>query len=307
MISQTSHHSEHGHTFGQDRRKAGETRTLIVIAIAGCMMSVEIVAGMLFGSMALLADGLHMATHTLALAVSAGAYVYARKHAEDPKFSYGTGKVNALAGFASALLLAVFAAFMLWESVERFFNPVTIIFNQSIFVATVGLVVNVISAFVLNPKDKTKRSDGHDHGHDHVDHNLRSAYLHVVADALTSILAIIALVMAKFFGFTWMDPAMGIVGAALVGRWSVGLLKGSARVLIDHQADAELVGSVRDIIESDGDSILDLHVWPIGSGMYAASISLVTVEPKSPEHYKNLIECIQKIAHTVVEVHLAPL
>ena len=221
------------HMFGQERRTEGERRTIIVIAITSVMMVIEIAAGIAYGSMALLADGLHMGSHTAALGLAVFAYVYARRHADDERFSFGTGKVNALAGFTGAVVLAGFAVVMAIESIERFLNPVTIIFNHAIVVAIVGLVVNGFSMVVLGGH----HSDGRrTHEHDHEDHNLRSAYLHVLADALTSLLAIFALLAGKYAGATWLDPAMGVVGAALVFRWSWSLLKQSARVLLDRQA-----------------------------------------------------------------------
>ena len=298
--------TDHGrrHVFGQDQRKSGEGKTIIVIAIAGLMMIVEITTGLLFGSMALLADGLHMATHMLALAISAVAYVYARRHADDSRFSFGTGKVNSLAGFTSAVLLAVFAALMAWESAERFLNPVAIQFNQAIGVAVAGLVVNVISALVLN-------SAGHDHdesdGHapHHVDHNLRAAYIHVVADALTSVLAIAALVSGKYLGWTWLDPVMGIVGALLVGKWSIGLLRETGTVLLDRQARQDVLDGVREAIEADGESSADdLHLWPIGSGLYALAASISTATGKTPQHYEEAIEGMRHIAHTTLEIRM---
>ncbi len=211
----------HQHTFGQDLKRPGEFRTLVVIAITASMMVVEIAAGLAFGSMALLADGLHMGSHAVALGISAFAYVYARRHAHNERYSFGTGKVNTLGGYTGAILLAVFASMMAFESVVRLFNPVEIAFNQAIFVAVLGLIVNGASVFILDV--------GHDHEHDHHghdhhhDHNLKSAYLHVLADALTSLLAIFALLIGKYFGAVWMDPVMGIVGAILVARWSIGL------------------------------------------------------------------------------------
>mgnify|MGYP005851822403 CR=1 FL=1 len=225
----SEHHSSHvhDHIFGQDQRRAGESRTLIVIALTAVTMVVEIVAGWLFGSMALLADGLHMGSHAVALTISAAAYIYARKRAGDPRFSFGTGKVNALGGFTGAILLAGFALLMAGESIHRFIEPVPIRFNSAILVAVVGLVVNGLSVFILGDRGhghNHHQDDGHHHDHHH-DHNLRSAYLHVLADALTSVLAIAALLAGKYLGWNWMDPAMGIVGAILVARWSLGLIR----------------------------------------------------------------------------------
>ncbi|MGE5797897.1 MAG: CDF family Co(II)/Ni(II) efflux transporter DmeF, partial [Ignavibacteria bacterium] len=240
MHNHSLHLWQHDHIFGQDQVRTGERRTLLVIVITAAMMIVEIAAGIAFGSMALLADGLHMGSHTTALGVTAFAYLYARKHADDQGFSFGTGKVNALAGFSSAVLLAVFALAMAWESINRFFNPVEIIFNQAITVAVIGLIVNAISVWILGHNDDEKEHHHSKHSHEHSDHNLRAAYLHVLADALTSLLAIFALSAGKFLGFIWMDPLMGIAGAILVSRWSWGLLKDTTNTLLDKQAPVEL-------------------------------------------------------------------
>src|SRR3989339_2197104 len=236
---------KHLHTFGQDKKRSGELRTALVIGFTGVTMFVEIVAGFVFGSMALLADGLHMASHATALIINLYAYVYARRHANDRRYSFGTGKVNSLGGFTGAILLAVFALMMAWGSVERIFNPVSIAFNQAIFVATVGLIINGLSVLILEQKSE---HDEHGHEHHH-DHNLRSAYLHVLADALTSVLAIFALLAGKYLGQQWLDPFMGLVGAALVVHWSRGLLRSSARVLLDLQAPDEGREGIRKSIE----------------------------------------------------------
>lgn len=301
---------QHDHIFGQDKRRAGERRTLIVIAITGSMMVVEIIAGILFGSIALLADGLHMMTHALALAIAAVAYFYGRRHAGDYRLSFGSGKINDLAGYTSAILLGFFAVLMAWESLKRFIDPVKIEFNQAILVAAAGLTVNLISAFILNAKDHRHDHTGHSHDihshhHDniHRDSNLRAAYLHVLADAVTSILAIIALLAGKHLGFVWMDPAMGIVGAILVARWSWILLRQSGGVLLDKQAPVQIQNSVRDAIESKDDArVSDLHIWRIGTGVYAAAISLVSRIPLSSAHYKSLIPAELSIGHVTVEI-----
>ena len=219
----------HDHSFGQDKKRSGETRTVIVILITATMMGVEIAAGLAFGSMALLADGLHMASHAAALSISAFAYYFARKRAHDRSFSFGTGKVNSLGGYTGAILLVLFALLMVSESIHRLIEPVAISFNQAIGVAIVGLVVNGVSVFILGHDDHHHHGHdhgevGHDHHHDghHHDHNLRAAYLHVLADTLTSLLAIVALLAAKYYGWIWMDPVMGIVGAILITKWSMG-------------------------------------------------------------------------------------
>jgi len=300
----------HSHSFGQDHKRPGESRTIIVILVTTAMMVVEIATGMLFGSMALLADGLHMASHAAALSINVFAYIYARRHAHDERFSFGTGKVNALGGFSGAILLAVFAVMMAVESVVRLFNPVAIAFNQAIFVAIIGLVVNGLSMLILNHKDDALHGRGHasthDHGHHHHDHNLRSAYLHVLADALTSFLAIFALLAAKYFGLIWMDPLMGIVGAVMVSRWSIGLLMSTSHVLLDRQASVDIQQKVVDGIEKNGDSrVVDLHLWTVGPDIYAAIVSVVTEIPKPPEYYKQLIPSDCPFVHVTVEVNPA--
>lgn len=297
----------HSHSFGQDRKRPGESRTIVVIAVTAAMMVVEIATGILFGSMALLADGLHMASHAAALSINVFAYVYARRHAHDARFSFGTGKVNALGGFCGAVLLAVFAAMMAVESVVRLVNPVEIAFNQAIFVAVVGLVVNGLSMVILNYKSDPHHE--HDHGHDghhhHHDHNLRSAYLHVLADALTSFLAIFALLAAKYFGLIWMDPLMGIVGAIMVSRWSIGLLVTTSHVLLDRQAPAGIREKVvRAIEKNDDNQVVDLHLWAVGPDIYAAIVSVATLTPRPAEYYKQMVPRRLKLVHVTVEVNL---
>lgn len=261
MHTDNLHLWKHDHSFGQEKIRTGERRTTIVIAVTATMMVVEILTGFIFGSMALLADGLHMASHATALIINVCAYVYARKHAHDERFSFGTGKVNALGGFTGAVLLAVFALMMAWGSVERLIHPVAIAFNQAIFVAVIGLIVNGASVFILghdDSHDHTHHHDEHshqDHHHDHEhDHNLKSAYYHVLADALTSILAIFALLAAKYFNLIWMDPLMGIVGAALVCRWAIGLLRTTSTVLLDKEEADELKQMVKESIEKEDDN-----------------------------------------------------
>lgn len=303
---------QHGHSFGQDRPRAGERRTLIVLLLTAATMAVEITAGLAFGSVALLADGLHMGSHAAALGISAIAYAYARRHATDRRFAFGTGKVNALAGYTGAVLLAAFALAMAWESVHRLLAPVPIDFGWAIAVAVAGLAVNLASVLILGIHDH-----GHDHDHAHHDHhhdhdhphghdlNLRSAYLHVLADALTSVLAIAALLAGLFLGAWWMDPLMGLIGAALVTRWSWGLLRDSSRILLDHQAPEPILRAVREAIEGVADNRLyDLHVWSVAPGSYAAAIGVVTHAPRPPEHYKALIPPALGLAHVTVEVQL---
>lgn len=299
---------QHSHSFGQDVKRPGELGTVLVIVITGAMMVIEIATGIMFGSMALLADGLHMASHAAALSINAFAYVYARRHAHDPRFSFGTGKVNALGGYTGALLLALFALVMVWESVHRLLSPVDIVFNQAILVACVGLVVNGICVLILG----TDGHHGHDHHHDHHghhhhehhDHNLRSAYLHVLADALTSVLAIFALLAGKYLGLVWMDPLMGVLGAFLVARWSLGLLRTTSGVLLDHQAPKEVRKVITKRIEQDNDSkVVDLHVWAIGPGIYAAILVVVAHEPATPDQYRARIQDDPRLQHVSIEVH----
>jgi cation diffusion facilitator family transporter len=295
----------HKHHFGQAEPKGGEARTRIVVALTAVFMSVEVAAGLAFGSMALLADGLHMASHASALGLALIAYIYARRHAHDRRFSFGTGKVNSLAGFASAVVLALFALIMAGESVRRFVRPVAISFDEAIVVAVLGLLVNGASVVILRARHADEHGE-HEHDHDHHhrhDHNLRAARLHVLADALTSILAIIALVAAKQFGAVWMDPAMGVVGGALVARWSWRLLKDTGSILLDRQAPDSTVHAVARAVEADSRlRLVDLHVWSIGPGYRAAIISVATSQPCQPSEVERLIPNDLGIAHLTVEV-----
>ena len=331
MHEDNLHLWQHSHAFGQDVKRPGEARTLIVIAITFLMMIVEIGAGVAFGSMALLADGLHMGSHTVALSINAFAYIYARRHAHNEEFSFGTGKVNTLGGYTGAVLLAGFALVMGWESIARLVTPVEIQFNQAIFVAVLGLIVNGASVLILGHHHHPDQVEDmqaqfeshahyhdhagghdadhddeheHDHGHHHHDHNLVSAYLHVLADALTSLLAIFALVAAKYFGLVWADPVMGIVGAVLVARWSLGLLGSTSNVLLDREGPDDVRDIVRQRIEAERDNrVADLHVWAVGPNIYSVIVSVVTHHPKPPDHYKELMPPGLGIMHMVVEVH----
>jgi cation diffusion facilitator family transporter len=288
----------HEHHFNQHLAKPGETRAKWVVVLTGAMMVVEIAAGILFGSMALLADGLHMASHTAALGLSVFAYAFARRRAHDPRFSFGTGKLNSLAGFASAIVLALFALLMVVESVDRFMNPVAIAYDEAILVAVLGLIVNGVSVVIL----RDRRSHDGDIGQHHHDHNLLAAYLHVLADALTSVLAIVALLAAKYFGFAWMDPAMGIVGSLLVARWSWGLLKGTSGTLVDRQAPEPELETIREAVAGDGTEIVDLHVWDIGPGYRAAILSVESKAPLTASEVKERIPEDLGIAHVTVEI-----
>jgi cation diffusion facilitator family transporter len=321
MKTHPDKHCGHLHSFGLDQKQEAERRTLIVLVITVVTMVVEIAAGIQFGSIALLADGLHMGSHATALGINALAYVYARKYANDPRFTFGTGKINALGGYTGAVLLGGFAVTMVWEGGERLLYPQPIVFDWAILVAVVGLAVNAASVLILNIGSDGSHSHHHDHDHhhhhphdhthdhSHEDHshddlNLRSAYLHVLADALTSVLAIFALLAGKYFGAVWLDPVMGFVGAVLILRWSWSLLRQTGLRLLDYQAPEEIHDAVRQAIESDGQTeIFDLHVWLIAPGVYAAIIGIVTHDPREPDYYKSLLPAALGIRHLTVEVH----
>lgn len=300
---------QHDHEFVATET-SGEQRTRIVVALTAITMIVEIVAGSVFGSMALLADGWHMGTHVAAFAITLFAYGYARRHAHSGLYSFGTGKVSVLGGFTSAVVLVIVAALMVIESIGRMIDVHAIQFNQAIAVAIIGLVVNLISAWVL----QGGHHHGHDHHHDHDedhdhehaihhDHNLRAAYLHVLADALTSVAAIIALLSGKYLGWMWMDPLMGIVGALVITRWAWGLLRDTSGILLDKSEHADVSEKIRQVIEGDGENrITDLHVWRIGPNHLAAIIALASREEKSPEHYKQLL-LNTELVHVTVEVN----
>jgi cation diffusion facilitator family transporter len=273
--------------------------------------------------MALLADGWHMGTHAAALGVAVFAYRYARRHAADPRYSFGTGKVGALGGFASAVGLAVVSLVVFGESVSRLASPVVIRFDEAIAVAVLGLAVNVGCALLLrddhhdhardhdHPHHEHDHDAAHEHGdgdaepaHAHRDHNLRAAYLHVLADALTSVLAIVALLAGRTFGWTWMDPVMGIVGSMVIARWSFGLLRDTSAVLLDAEVASSRRDAMRAAIEAhEGNRVADLHVWRVGPRHLAAIISVVTAVPREPTHYRRLLGEFDDLAHVTVEVH----
>jgi cation diffusion facilitator family transporter len=277
-----------------------------VIAITVVMMLLEITAGIISNSMALLADGWHMSTHAIAFVMAALAYHFTRRHASDVRFSFGTGKIGVLGGFSSAIVLAIIALAMAGESVHRLFSPLTIHFNEAIGIAALGLCVNVICAFLLkeDPHHHHSHGDaetGHVHHHDL---NQRAAYIHVLADAFTSVLAITALTSGKFFGWAWLDPVVGIVGSGVVFSWAYTLLRDTGVVLLDvtpHTSD--LPQEIRRAIESDGDSVVtDLHVWQVGSGKFAAIVSIVAHEPKPCETYRTLLREHDELVHVTIEV-----
>lgn len=280
----------HAHDYLSASHDAHARATLWVVALTAAMMVVEIIAGLFTGSMALLADGFHMATHAGALGIAAAAYAYARRHASNPRYSFGTGKVGDLAGFASALLLGVVALGIAGESLLRLVEPERVAFGEALVVAVAGLVVNLVSAWVLaraghdhdrHDHDNEHRhvqahTAGYQHAHHHHDNNFRSAYAHVLADALTSLLAIAALLAGRFLGWAWMDPAMGLVGAIVIARWSWALMRDTADVLLDKSEEG-LAAMIRSRIEAAGDAtVADLHVWRVGPGAYAAIVSLST-------------------------------
>lgn len=296
------------HAYLGEAHDANARRTIWVVALTAVMMVVEIAAGWWTGSMALLADGFHMATHAGALGVAAIAYRYARAHANDPAYSFGTGKVGDLAGFASALVLGVFALGIGWESIERLINPGTVAFGEATLVAVIGLAVNLVSAWMLaggghHHHGHSHGHDAHDHdGHDHhhgTDNNLRAAYFHVLADALTSVLAIVALVAGAWWGWLWADALVGVLGAIVIARWSWGLMKDSAGVLLDA-ADPKAAQAIRRAVETTGDAaVLDLHVWKIGP---AARAAIVTIEGDAPTaSVRNRLATVPGLMHVTVE------
>jgi cation diffusion facilitator family transporter len=306
----------HSHRFDEGGGQA-ERRTLYAVAITAAMMVVEIAGGYLLHSMALLADGWHMSSHALALGLSAAAYALARRLAHDGRFAFGTWKIEVLGGFSSALLLGVVAALMLFQSLARLFTPGTIRYDEAIAIAVLGLAVNLLCAWLLRDGHAHGHDHGHHHGHAHAhgghdrhgdahhhDINLRSAYLHVVADAATSVLAIAALAGGKYFGFAWLDPLMGIVGAVLVGRWAVGLLRQSGRVLLDAEMDSPVVEEIREVVAEKlpGAAISDLHVWRVGRASYACILALVSRAPLAPEEVRRHLAVHEELVHVTVEV-----
>lgn len=295
---------QHGHNFFVHREQ-NEKNTQKVMGLTAVTMVIEIVAGVAFGSMALLADGWHMGTHVAAFLITLFAYSYSRKNANNPDFTFGPGKINVLGGFASAVALAVVALIMAVESVGRFFSPVEIHYGQSILVAVVGLVVNVVSAFLLHGSHGHDHHHGHSHGHEnhHEDHNLKAAYFHVLADALTSVLAIVALLFGSLFGWWALDPAMGIVGALVITRWAWGLLKESSAILLDAGVKREVREEIKDLVEADADNrVTDIHVWKVGPHHLAALLTLVTHYPRSSGEYKKLLAGFDQLKHITIEV-----
>lgn len=302
--------ARHAHDFLGNHHQRNARRVGGVMVLTLAMMVGEILAGTWFGSMALLADGWHMATHAGAMLITVLAYRYAQRAAGEARHSFGAGKVGDLAGFASALILIGVALIMAWESVARLLAPTPIEYGEAIAVAALGLAVNLASAWLLRD-DHAHHHHGHDHGHshaghhhhDHHDHNLRAAYLHVLADALTSVLAIVALLLGQRYGWSWLDPVMGLVGAVVIVRWGRGLLHSTADVLLD----AAPSGMTEAITQALGDDVgvLDLHVWQIGPGQHAAIVALSAARPASPAAYKARLTGVAGLAHVNVEVHAA--
>lgn len=293
---------QHSHDFSS-HNSSGEKRTLMVLWLTLVTMVIELVAGTLSGSMALLADGWHMATHVAAFLITLFAYRYARKHANNPEFAFGTGKVNALGGFASAVALASVALMMAVESVMRLVEPQTIHFNEAIGVAVLGLIVNLIGAWLLKD-DHHHHHHEHDH-HDHYhDHNLHAAYMHVLADALTSLLAIAALLAGKLAGLNWLDPVMGLVGALIISRWALGLLRQTSPLLLDAGDTEKLRRQVIEQLEVENDTrVTDLHIWKVSPHHYAAIIALAAKQPISPDECKARIDGITELNHITIEVN----
>jgi len=309
----------HEHYFlGADHAR-NERKTWAVIILCAAMMTAEIVGGLLFHSMALIADGLHMSTHAGALLIAALAYTYARRHAHDDRFVFGTGKVGDLAAFTSAIILAMIALLIAWESVERFVVPLPIAFDQAIPVAFLGLGVNVVSAWLLwgghghehghHHDHAHAHDDGHhDHGHDHShrDMNLRAAYVHVLADAGVSVLAIVGLLAGRQLGWVWMDPVMGLIGAGVIVSWSWGLARAAGSTLLDLRADPMLARELRERLESGDDRVADLHLWRVGPGHSAAVLSIVSDAPQPPAAYKAKLAGLPGLSHVTVEVLQCP-
>ena len=295
---------QHHHNFNVEK-KSIERKTMIVVLITIFTMAVEIIAGWVFRSMALFADGCHMGTHATALGISLFAYILARKYTHDKKYAFGTWKIEILGAYTSSILLGIVGLFVLGISIERFFKPVEIIYNHALIVAVIGLLVNFVCAIILQSGHEHhhhEHDDSHDHHHD--DLNLRSAYLHVVADALTSVFAIIALLGAKYFHWNWLDPFMGIVGSILIFRWTFTLLKDTSEILLDKVTDAPITDKIKTIIESDSDSkVSDLHLWKVAQNKYACTVCIVASKPCSIDGYKEKLSKISEIAHLVIEIN----
>ena len=309
----------HDHVFLGPKHDRNERRTWFVVALTAVMMVGEIAAGSLFGSMALLADGWHMATHACALGIAAAAYLFARQHARNSRFAFGTGKFGDLAAFSSAIILSLIAVQIFYESVIRLVHPVAIAYGEAIAVAALGLGVNLVSAWLLRDShDHDHHGHGHSHGssqgsshdsspgHRHHDNNLRAAYIHVLADAATSVLAIAALVIAMYSQWVWADPAVGIIGSLVIASWAFGLIRDSGAVLLDVSVDKNLEAVIRDRLETRGDRVTDLHLWQVGPGHRAAVIAVLSDDPLPSATYKRRLGGLRGLSHVTIEVELCP-
>jgi cation diffusion facilitator family transporter len=310
----------HSHVFLGEGHERNERRTWTVIALCSFMMVAEIAGGLLFGSIALVADGLHMSTHASALLLAALAYRYARRHADDERFSFGTGKLGDLAGFTSAIVLAMIAILIGYEALTRFIWPVPISFNEAIPIAVLGLVVNVASVLLLSDGhehfSRRRRVAEHEHEHEHEhahvhdharhaahrDNNLRAAVVHVLGDAAVSILVIVGLALGRLFGWVWMDPAAGLLGAIVIAAWSYTLIRDTGAILLDMTPDRGMAERMRAMIETDGDRLTDLHLWRLGPGHLGAIISVATSEQRGPDYYQALLGRFRALSHVTVEV-----
>jgi cation diffusion facilitator family transporter len=303
----------HDHIFDEGS-EAAEKSTRVVMWITAAMMLVEITAGWWFNSMALLADGWHMSSHAVAIGLSAFAYAAARKYAKDTRFAFGTWKIEVLAGFASAIFLLGVAAMMVFGSIERLLSPEPIHYQEAIIVGVLGLVVNLVCAWVLGHAHHGHDHAHHAHDHHHHDHehqhdlNLQSAYIHVIADAATSVLAIVALVGGWMYGWSWLDPVMGIVGAVLVAVWAKGLVEETAKVLLDREMDHPVIDEIREVITTENNAditrVTDLHVWRVGKNAYACAMSLVTRDHAiTPMTIRQQLSVHEEIVHTTIEIH----
>jgi len=310
MHSHSIEDYRHPHIFLGAAHERNERKTWTVIAICTVMMVAEIAGGLWFGSVALVADGLHMSTHAGALLIAALAYTYSRRYATDRRLTFGTGKLGDLAAFASAIVLAMIALLIGYESIDRLIEPVPIAFNQAILIAVAGLGINLLSAVLLRDDHGHAHHDhDHDHAHDHGvhrDHNMRAAFVHVAADAAVSVLVIVGLVLARQLGWLWMDPVMGLIATVVILSWSWTLVRSAGAILLDASPDPALASNIASRLEQSGDRISDLHLWRVGPGHLAAVISLVSDHPNSPSFYKDKLAGLPGLSHVTIEVERCP-